>query len=189
MSKEADKAERSAEVQAAINARMSKVRAGKKPKAVKAEAPADTLKKENDFLRGELDLIEGGDLSKAERRQIEEEIRREVRAKQRKDKKEELRKTLRKRIEQEAGVREGDEEIYIDLAKHSACIMLDGVQYSHGQVYRVRAAVAAQMREIMQNGHYHQAEIDGHPKRYYQRRPGKLIAPEGVTTRSSLLEV
>jgi len=178
----------------AIAERMSKVRAAKEEKKIAQATPAPSVKnleEENEFLRSELDAVNDGELSKSERRQIEEEVRREVRAAERKSKKDELRKKLKKKFEQERGLREGEEEIYLDLAKHSNCIMLDGVQYFHGRVYKVRTSVAAQMRETMQSGHYHQAEVDGKFKRYYTKRPGNInpAGGGGLTTTRSLVEV
>lgn len=51
--------------------------------------------------------------------------------------------------------------ITLDLAEHSANIMLDGNAYWHGQTYKVRRSVANTLREVMARGHAHQDILEG----------------------------
>jgi hypothetical protein len=158
--------------------RMAKVRAAKLNKPEPVEEPA--------ISEPEIVGLATDELSKSEVRQLEEEIKREVRAEKRKTQKTALKKELRKKYEQQIGVSEGEEQVTIDVAKHSDGIMLDGVKYLHGTTYTVRASVATVLRDIMQATHWHQAEIDGKPKRYYTEKH-QIISPHGRVNASQLL--
>lgn len=60
------------------------------------------------------------------------------------------------------------EYIQLDLAGHSNKIMLDGVQFFHGQIYEVTKSVADTMREIVARGWNHEREIGGANRDHYR---------------------
>lgn len=129
------------------------------------------------------------DLLPSEIAKLEAEVRTEIEREQKKKLKDAKRAEIKAKLEQASGIIEPLEDVYIDLAKHASYIMLDGVKYLHGRHYTVRASVAATINEIIQAGQYHQAEIDGHNKRYYTERNAQ-VSPVGwknVNTTSALL--
>jgi len=71
-----------------------------------------------------------------------------------------------------------NEEVFvtIDLAEHSAHIMLDGMVYHHGQTYKVRRAVANTIHDIMFRGHVHQDQVEGKDRNAAYRRTRNMRA-------------
>ncbi len=129
------------------------------------------------------------ELSQSEIRAIETEVRSDLRKEDRKKKREALKAKLKKELQQAAGIEEGFEEVYLDLAKHSDRIIINGVSYMHGLTHRVPASLARDFRWIMQSTHWHQAEIDGKPKRYYTSERNIKLSPHGVVTTAGGLRV
>ena len=115
----------------------------------------------------------------------QQEVEKEQKDALRKKYKDHFKKVMR----QQTGVEEGVEEIYIDLAKHSDGITIDGIKYQHGHTYQVKSSLAADMRWIMRMTYEHQSEIDGKTKSYYNTARNTVLSPQGAVNRSQLLRV
>lgn len=61
------------------------------------------------------------------------------------------------------------EPVLIDLAGHSAKIVIDGVQYFHGVTYRLSGAQATTVREVIYRTWKHEAEIGGANSNMYRK--------------------
>jgi hypothetical protein len=127
-------------------------------------------------------------LTESEVKRIETLAKQEVEKEQNDALRKKYKERFKKIMRQQTGVEEGVEEIYIDLAKHSDGIVIDGVKYQQGHSYTVKASLAAEMRWIMQSTYWHQAEIDGKRKGYYTERNTRL-SPAGTVTTTPLLRV
>lgn len=83
---------------------------------------------------------------------------------------------------QEAGLAEGMEDIFIDLAPYADRIMIDGKILFQGQTKTVRASEAAVIREMMQATWRHQSIVDGKPENFYRKSRAQGVTPNGVVS-------
>jgi hypothetical protein len=72
------------------------------------------------------------------------------------------------------------EYILIDMAGHAPHIMLDGVQFFHGETYEVTRAQADTMREIIARGWAHEEEIGGANRDLYRKPRNTTLASSGA---------
>jgi len=118
---------------------------------------------------------------------IEAEVQKEIDREAKQAAKDKLRAEIKARLKQERGLSEPSETITIDLPTYADRILLDNVAYLQGVTYTVRASVAAQMREIMQNTWEHQSIVDGKSENFYrQSRDGQRIMTPGGPVHSIL---
>jgi uncharacterized Zn finger protein len=127
-------------------------------------------------------------LTESEVKRLETLVQAEVEKEQKDDLRKKYKERFRRQMRQRTGAEEGVEEIYIDLAKHSDGIVIDGVKYQHGHTYTVKSSLATEMRWIMQSTYWHQAEVDGKRKGYYTERNTRL-SPGGVVNTTPLMRV
>ena len=69
------------------------------------------------------------------------------------------------------GVKDEMVTVTLDLAEHSARIVLSGTPYYHGHTYTVPRHVGDTLREIQSRGHNHQNDIEGKGLSERMRRP------------------
>ena len=74
--------------------------------------------------------------------------------------------------------------VTIDLAEHSANLLIDGKPYWHGHTYPVTRRQADSMREMMYRGWDHQREIDGKDLKsfYAAKRTAEIFKVKGGGT-------
>ena len=123
-------------------------------------------------------------LSNEEVREARAEAHRQIDAERRKKAKKHLIDQEKLRLEREEGFTTGDGvkdqivKITLDLAPHSAHIVLNLKPYYHGQTYKVPRHVAETLREIQQSGWRHQNEIEGKSlTQHYQRARTTGLSP------------
>lgn len=86
-------------------------------------------------------------------------------------------KKERERLSGKVGQLTGDPDkdeivhVTIDLAEFTDRLVVNGVQYIHGQTYQVPRHVANSLREMCARTHAHQNELDGKGMAELHRRP------------------
>jgi hypothetical protein len=80
------------------------------------------------------------------------------------------------------------EYILLDMAGHAPYIMLDGVQFFHGQTYEVTRSVANTMREIVARGWKHEDEIGGANRDLYRRPRNTTMSMKTGMVRSGPID-
>jgi hypothetical protein len=128
-------------------------------------------------------------LTEAEVKRLETVVKEEEAKAARDELRKKYKEYFRKQTRQQSGIDEGIEEVYIDVAKHSDGITIDGIKYQHGHTYKVKASLAADLRWIMRMTYEHQSEVDGKTKTYYNTARNTVLGPQGVINRSQLLRV
>jgi hypothetical protein len=117
------------------------------------------------------------------RSEAEAEVDKELKTKERERIKKEFLQTARML----RGVTEPDDVVTIDLPEHADRIVINGVAFMHGRIYRVPAGVAMQLRETMQGAWQHQAVVEGRRKDFYTKRNTRMNGLTGAVTNSALL--
>lgn len=133
-------------------------------------------------------------LTNAEVLEIRSEARKKLLERQKAAARKDLLAQETERLAQEEGMvtgaRELDEmvSITLDLAEHSANIVLSGRPYWHGHTYTVPRHVAQTLGEVMFRGHEHQRVIDGKSlKEGLARRRDTVLTPTAVVRAPSLI--
>lgn len=70
--------------------------------------------------------------------------------------------------------------ITLDLAEHSAFLMIDGTKYFHGMTYRVKKSLFDVMRAAVASGWDHQAIVDGKNVNQYRRGHNIVLKPQAA---------
>lgn len=73
-------------------------------------------------------------------------------------------------------------EIKLDLAPHTAQLVIDGTIYQHGGSYSVPERVYQMMREMISRGWEHQGEIEGKNRDAYRHEKNINIKPMHLRT-------
>lgn len=125
-------------------------------------------------------------LTEADKTKIREEVLATLRADQKKSAAQRFRDQEMRRLKMEEGLVVGgvlDEMVNVtmDLAEHSANVLINMQAYWHGRTYTVPRHVANTLAEVMYRGWCHQYEIDGKSRRqFYQAHRATTLSPVGV---------
>jgi hypothetical protein len=123
-------------------------------------------------------------LTEEEKREIEEEVR----AKLAVEKKSQLKRAyLNKMMRQLSGQvdvqheldEEAEEECLIDLPGHADRIIIDGVHYMHGNIYRFNLHKLRTVKDIMYNAWRHENEIGG-AYRDFRKPLNAVLSPKNT---------
>lgn len=117
-------------------------------------------------------------LSKDEKRFLKEEIEGEIKQEAKDAEIQRFKEIERKRQRVAARLEQPQEDIFIELPVSSDGITIDGQKFMNNTTYTVTSAQAATMREIMFRSWGHEAEINGKPKTFFQKR-NTVISPYG----------
>jgi hypothetical protein len=155
---------------------------GRPPKVVQIQSVQDEIEEPAAEISAEERLHPF--LSNEEVLEARAEAHRQIDAERRKKAKKHLIDQEKLRLEREEGFTTGDGvkdqivKITLDLAPHSAHIVLNLRPYYHGQTYKVPRHVAETLREIQQSGWRHQNEIEGKSlTQHYQRARTTGLSP------------
>lgn len=145
------------------------------PQPVAAQVAAS----ESDFADDEDPTI----LSEETKEQIRQEVRKKLAIERRKSAMQLFRDQEERRLRMEEGMVVGGVQdqmvtITLDLAKHSACLLVNLQPYWHGHTYTVPRHVANSLAEQQFRGWQHQYEIDGKTRfDFYADHRNTVISP------------
>lgn len=118
-------------------------------------------------------------LSKDEKRVLKEDVEKEIKQEAKDAEIERFKADERKRQRIASRLEEPQEDLLIDLPISSDGILIDGIKYMNNITYTVSRAQASTMREIMFRAWGHEAEVNGRPKAFFQKR-NTVISPYGI---------